>query len=73
MELVNGYPNRWDYRKNWKKKNILRQDKSFIIFLFRFWGWGAEDDDFRKRLEIFRLPISKVNSTLGIFQVRIIT
>ena len=57
-------------KKNEKKKFKIRQ--IIYNFLFRFWGWGAEDDDFRKRLEIFRLPISKVNSTLGIFQVRII-
>ena len=42
-----------------------------FILLFRFWGWGGEDDDLFTRVKTEKLTIFRENQELGRFQVLI--
>ena len=40
-----------------------------MLFFKRFWGWGGEDDDLRRRLQKKDLNITLVSPELGRFRV----
>ena len=40
-----------------------------LILLFRFWGWGGEDDDLFKRVKNEKLTIFRESQELGRFKV----
>ena len=42
-----------------------------LILLFRFWGWGGEDDDLFTRVKTEKLTIFRENQELGRFKVLI--
>ena len=39
------------------------------IYLFRFWGWGGEDDDLFYRILAQHLPFYREKNKLGRFKV----